>query len=68
MAISDLLGGYQTYAEAFFLQSTNVPSCLQDNIYRLEKQQDLLNADSDTNEVIHMVSGNKSFFVNTNKV
>ena len=54
--ISDLLGAHQTYAEAFssFLQSTNVPSCLQDDVHRLERQQDLLNADSDTNEVIHL--------------
>ena len=53
--ISDLLGAHQTYAEAYssFLQSTNVPSCLQDDVYRLEQQQDLSNADSDTNEVIH---------------
>ena len=53
--ISDLLGTHQTYAEAYssFLQSANVPCCLQDDVYRLEQRQDLLNTDSDTNEVIH---------------
>lgn len=49
--IFDLLGAHQSIL--FFLQSTNVHCCLQDDIYRLEQQQDLLNADSDINEVIH---------------
>jgi len=55
--LSDLLQGHHTYAEVYasFLRSTNVPSCLDDDVYRLEHQQDCSNTDSD-NEVIHKLT------------
>ena len=35
--MDDLLSGYETYTHAYaaFLQSTQIPSCLEDDMYRL---------------------------------
>ena len=47
--LQDLLSGFPTYAEAYasFLQSGVVPPCLEDDVHRLEQQE---NSDQSPND------------------
>ena len=48
--LDDLLAGCATYTEAYavFLQSGQVPRCLEDDIYRLQQLADLESEQCDT--------------------